>query len=337
MLEQERNDRARKARRADSWDRKRSHDMNTMRVNRDIIANWEPHHEQLFGVELVKLNHSLAETGLFTRQALGRLIEQCPRSELGLESMAEGGAKPRRIYGELGDSSGEDAILAIEKGRVWMNIRRVMDWAPEYRKLLDSVFDEFEARMPGFRTSKRNIGVLISSPNMSVPYHADIQGQSLWQIEGVKRVYLYPRSEMFLASHSVEKILLRETTETMPYQPWFDDFATVVDLKPGEMITWPLYAPHRVANHDCLNISVTMEHWTQEIWNSYAVHYGNGVLRRTVGWNRGSTKPSGLHVYPKAASAFVWKKMGKQITGDVVKAREFRLDVTAPNGMVRAN
>src|SRR5690606_36063168 len=112
-------------------------------------------------------------------------------------------------------------------------------------------------------------------PNMSVPYHADIQGQSLWQIEGVKRVYLYPRSETFLPSTSVEKILLRETTETMAYEPWFDDYATVVDLKPGQMVTWPLYAPHRVANHDCLNIPVTMEHWTKEIWNAYAVHYGN--------------------------------------------------------------
>jgi hypothetical protein len=309
--------------------------MNTMRINRDIINNWEPRHEELFGVELVKLNHTLAETGLFTRQALGRLIERAPRSELGLESIAEG-EKPRRIYGELGTSSGEDAILAIEKGKIWMNIRRVMDWAPEYRGLLDEVFGEFEARMPGLKTFKRNIGVLISSPNMSVPYHSDIQGQSLWQIEGVKRVYLYPRSEIFLPKASVEKILLRETTETISYQPWFDDYATVVDLKPGQMITWPLYAPHRVVNHDCLNISVTMEHWTRDIWNAYAVHYGNGVLRRTVGWRHGSTRDHGLHVYPKAGAAFVWKKLGKQISGDVVKERAFRLDARADNGMVAA-
>jgi hypothetical protein len=217
---------------------------------------------------------------------------------------------------------------------MWMNIRRVMDWAPEYRALMDTIFDEFAARMPGFKTFKRNIGILISSPNAFVPYHADIQGQSLWQISGVKRVFVYPRSEVFMTPQNVEKILLRETNEDMPYQSWFDEFATAFDLHPGEMLTWPLYAPHRVQNHDCLNISVTMEHWTQPIWNSYAVHYGNGVLRRALGLHNTSTRDHGLHVYPKAASAFLWKKMGRQISGDVIKQRNFRIDAGSENGRV---
>lgn len=308
--------------------------MNSMVMNQDIISNWEDRHKRLFGTELVKLNHRLAETGLFTREALGRLIERCPPAELGLESMGYETDKPDRIYGELGGASGAEAIAAIEKGRMWMNIRRIMDWAPEYRKLLDDVFDEFEARMPGFKTFKRNIGVLISSPKAKVFYHADIQGQSLWQIEGIKRIYIYPRSEVFVTPKIVEKILLRETDEDMPYENWFDEYATPVDLHPGEMVTWPLYAPHRVQNHDCLNISVTMEHWTREIWNSYAVHYGNGVLRRTLGLQNSSLRDHGLHVYPKAGAAFVWKKMGRQISGDVVKTRDFRIDASSDIGRV---
>ena len=308
--------------------------MNSMVMSEDIIANWEPRHESLFGVEIVKLNHRLAETGLFTREAIGKLIERCPTDELGLESMGYETDKPDRIYGELGGASGADTIAAIEKGRMWMNIRRIMDWAPEYRKLLDEIFDEFERRMPGFKTFKRNIGVLISSPNAKVFYHCDIQGQSLWQIEGVKSVYVYPRSDVFISAKSVENILLRETDEDMAYQNWFEDYATAVELRPGEMITWPLYAPHRVQNHDCLNISVTMEHWTKQIWNSYAVHYGNGVLRRTIGLENPSTSDHGLHVYPKAGAAFIWKKMGKQIAGDVVKTRDFRIDAKADIGRV---
>ena len=308
--------------------------MNSMVMNQDIIANWEPRHQSLFGIELVKLNHRLADTGLFSREALGKVIERCPAEHLGIRAMGTEVTDPKRMEGELGGSSGIDAIRAIEKGRMWMNIRRVMDWAPEYKKLLDDVFNEFEARMPGFETFKRNLGILISSPNAKVFYHADIQGQSLWQIEGVKKVLIYPRSKVFLKPDSVEKIVLRETAEDMPYESWFDEYATAVDLHPGEMITWPLYAPHRVQNHDCLNVSVTMEHWTKEIWNAYAVHYGNGVLRRTIGWRNPSTRYHGLHVYPKAAAAFAWKKMGKQISGDVVKKRDFRIDASSENGRV---
>lgn len=306
--------------------------MNSMVVNQDVIANWEPHHGELFGVEIVRLKHRLLETGLFTREALGRVIERCPPGHFGLRARGVAVDDPSTMEGELGGSSGMDAIRAIEKGRMWMNIRNVMDWAPEYRVLLDRIFDEFEARMPGTKLIKRTLGILISSPGANVFYHADIQGQGLWQIEGSKSVYLYPRSKTFITPERVEKIVLRETDENMPYERWFDDYATVVDLQPGDMIHWPLYAPHRVENHDCLNISVTTEHWTSEIWNSYAVNYGNGVLRRTIGWRNGSTKPSGLHVYPKAAAAFVWKKMGKQIKGDVVKRRDFRIDVNAESG-----
>jgi hypothetical protein len=87
-----------------------------------------------------------------------------------------------------------------------------------------------------------------------------------------------------------------------------------------------------VQNHDCLNISVTMEHWTDPIWRSYAVHYGNGVLRRSLGLQKLSTTSDGLSVYPKAASALVWKKLGRQIKGDVIKRRDFRIDASSPNG-----
>ncbi len=306
--------------------------MNSMTINKDILVDWQAHHQDLLGQHAIKLKHRLAETGLFTREALGRLIERCPTHELGLESVSYHGETHHRLYGELGGASGAEAIAAIEKGRMWMNIRRVMDWAPEYQALLERIFDELDLRMGGFKTFKRNLGVLISSPNCKVPYHADIQGQSLWQIEGVKRVFVYPRSDVFMPPSAIEKILLRETNEDMPYRSWFDEFATPYDLHPGEMLTWPLYAPHKVENHDCLNISVTMEHWTQAIWNSYAVHYGNGVLRRTLGLRNSSTRDHGLHVYPKAASAFVWKKAGRQIEGDVVKRRDFRIDASSPNG-----
>lgn len=308
--------------------------MNAMTMPKDIIANWEPRHEKLFGNHTIKLQHRLAESGLFTREALGKLIERCPADELGLVSRSTDKDNPERLNGVLGTASGIEAISAIEKGKMWMNIRRVMDWAPEYRALLDRTFEEFERRVPGFATTKRNMGVLISSPNAKVYYHADIQGQSLWQIEGTKDVYIYPTTEIFAPAESIEKILLRETDEDMAYQPWYDDFATVVKLNPGEMATWPLYAPHRVANHDVLNISVTMEHWTQPIWNSYAVRYGNGVLRRSLGLKNLSTRDSGLGVYPKAAASFAWKKLGKQISGDVVRTKSFRIDASAPEGRV---
>ncbi|HEY6633460.1 MAG TPA: hypothetical protein VIZ90_18560, partial [Rhizobiaceae bacterium] len=67
---------------------------------------------------------------------------------------------------------------------------------------------------------------------------------------------------------------------------------------------------------------------------SYAVRYGNGVLRRTLGVKNASTADRGLHVYPKAGAAFVWKKLGRQIDGDVMKKRDFRVDASSELGRV---
>jgi hypothetical protein len=113
--------------------------VNAMNQSRDVIVDWQPHHEILFGQHAIKLRHRLAETGLFTKEALGSVIERCPKHELGLESVSLQGDHPLRIYGELGNASGLEAIAAIERGRMWMNIRRVMDWAPEYRDLLNTI------------------------------------------------------------------------------------------------------------------------------------------------------------------------------------------------------
>ena len=306
--------------------------MATSSIHTNLIAGSQPRVAPLFGVEVVRFRHRLASTGLFTRDALARLIEACPTEHLGIRAIVGEAPDVARLEGILGNATGTEAIAAIEKGKIWMNIRRIMEWAPQYRSVLDSVFDELAELVPQLKTFKRSMGVLISSPGAWVPYHADIQGQSLWQIEGEKSISIFPSSSEFISPESLERILLREADEDIPYEHWFSNYAKKIELRSGDMIAWPLYAPHRVDNHDCLNISVTMEYWTDEIWKSYAVRYGNGVLRRTLGLRRLSTEAHGFHVYPKATSAALWKWLGRQTKGDVITERQFRIDAASTTG-----
>jgi hypothetical protein len=50
------------------------------------------------------------------------------------------------------------------------------------------------------------------------------------------------------------------------------------------MLHWALNGPHRVANYDTLSVSITTEHWTPQVRRSYAMNYGNGLLRREAHW-----------------------------------------------------
>jgi hypothetical protein len=100
------------------------------------------------------------------------------------------------------------------------------------------------------------------------------------------------------------------------------------------MLHWALNGPHRVVNHDVLNVSVTTEHWTPAIRKSYAVNYANGVLRRRLGFRNLSTDQTGLGVYAKAAVVAGYKYSGLQRFREVKRVVDFRIDPAAPQRMV---
>ena len=172
--------------------------------------------------------------------------------------------------------------------------------------------------------------MLISSPKAQVYYHCDIPGQSLWQIKGTKSVYIYPNTDPFLKDEQLESVFLGLTEEEIAYEGWFDNYAEKVVLEPGQMAHWPLNGPHRVENHDMVNISVTTEHFTNEIREFYAITYANGLLRR-LGISPSRNSVGGMK-YAKlaltAAHKIVYRKMFKSASPKA--PRSFKLNLDQP-------
>ncbi len=306
-----------------------------MASTRSIFTTWSESNADDWGKKPLCLNHRLHTDPLFSEDALADLIDRSPRDCYNINYMGEQGDRHLWREGEKGDLSGQQVIDAIRNGRFWINLRRPHDIDDRYQALLKAVFAEIEERVPHLgHTFNHKLGILISSPGAQVYYHADIPGQSLWQIAGSKRVYVYPRSNAFLPQESMEGIILGETEEEIGYEPWFDEHAVAFDVQPGEMLTWPLNAPHRVTNHDCLNISLTTEHWTTPIRNSYAVHYANGVLRRQFGLSALHHSVRSPMLYPKLAFAAAAKYLARRNVQKTRTPVDFRVDPTAPNGFV---
>ena len=306
-----------------------------VRADQTILTGFRPEHSALWSRHPICINHALEETGLFTDEALADLIEACPRENYDLLHMGVQGSGHMETWseGELGEISGREAIAAVKAGRFWLSLRRLHEFDARHRDLLETIFDELGGRMPGFDTYKHNMGILISSPGAQVYYHADIPGQSLWQVRGEKRVYVYPACAPFLSEDQMEQVILGVSEEEIDYEPWFDDYAQVQVLKPGEMLHWPLNAPHRVENLDCLNVSMTTEHWTDDIRNMYALRYANGVLRRTFAMTPRAPYPHGLRFWAKAALAAAVKKSGWMKRSAVDSRVTWRLDTSAENAM----
>ena len=201
--------------------------------------------------------------------------------------------------GDVSGVAGRDVIDAIAKGRLWINMRNVAQVDARYDALIARIFADIEQHVPGFTTMSRTIGILVSSPHSQTHYHADLPGQSLFQIRGRKRLYLYPPSEPFISREQIEKITVSRK-EFIRYEPWFDEYAQVLELEPGDMIHWPLNAPHRVDNHDSLNVSMTMEFFTPAVRRQHIVNRANGIMRIMNVAPRSSTT-QGLDFFAKAA------------------------------------
>lgn len=295
-----------------------------------IFTSWEPKHSALWGNVPLRLTHRLHQHELFSRAALARLIEAAPKENYML--VETGGRGERKLWreGTIGDLSGAAVIEAIARGRIWLNLLRVNEIDPRYGTLLDDIFAELEERIPGFKTFKRINGILISSPRAQVYYHFDTAGQTLWQIEGSKRVYVYPPAPPFLTPQSLENVILFNNETGIAYEQWYDDHATCIDLGPGDMAQWPLNAPHRVDTSDQLSISMTIEYYTTDIRRKMIVNGANGILRDRLKITPGSGS-SGLDVWAKTAVYAAAAKTGL-LNRERSKRRPitFRLDPDRP-------
>jgi hypothetical protein len=285
------------------------------------IVDWQPRHALVWGNQPLRLTHRLHEHPLFSRDSLGSLIEDYPAGKYMLVKVGAPGQEKEWREGDFGSLSGKQVITAIEHGRMWLNLLHVHEVDSRFSKLLDEIFGQLEEFMPLYRTYNRLCGILISSPQAQVYYHFDTAGQSLWQIEGSKRVYVYPPSPPFLQRHELESVCLYNNETNIHFENWYDEYASVFTLKPGQMLTWPLNSPHRVENLG-FSISMTIEYAMRDIQRKVLVNGANCILREQLKF-KPSNKITGPSYWAKTA---LWG--AAKLTGVVEAKRRRRRPIT---------
>lgn len=249
-----------------------------------IITDWTPEKGAAFTKANLTFEHGLHERPMFGDEGLEELLDRYPRDQMGVFTMGEDPvAWTTWRRGTAGNLSGSRLLEAAQSGRIWLNLRQTNLHLPQYARLADEIFAEKHANVPGLRTFKHDLGMLISSANAQVFYHLDVPLVSLWQLRGQKRVWVYPVADPYVGDEALEKIVLRETAEQFAFNPDWDQGAEVHDLTPGKMVTWAQNAPHRIENGPMLNVSLSIEFMTPEALMRANVIYANGVLRRRLG------------------------------------------------------
>ena len=282
--------------------------------------------------EIVRFRHRLADTGLFTDEALTRLIDETPREHLTICTMPLNPPPDRRwIAGHAGSLDGAGLMEAVRRGRLWVSPCGAMTRHPTYRAVFDRLMGEFR-KATGLTVLRAEASVLVSSPRMGIFLHVDPAETMLLHVRGHKTMRVYPSDEAHLSENALEAILLGESLTDVPYDPAMEAAAQVVPLAPGEAAFWPQHRPHRVVNDGDLNVSVSVEFTTPRSAMANSVFYLNGRLRRRFGHQpRSRSAAPALKPAYLAASRLV--KVLAPVTANAPgeHVRQFDVDLAMPH------
>jgi hypothetical protein len=240
--------------------------------------------------------------------------------------------------GTRGEASGREVLQAIKAGDLWVNLRSCEDAHPGLWAEVMQAFSKLQPELGAAGARKMTGQLILSSPAARAPFHFDAAGVVLFHLRGVKRVWVYPTTEAFLPQAEMEKVIMRSTTEELPYQRIMDGAAYRFDIAPGQALTWPLYAPHRVENQEGLCVSLSMDYQT---WASRLIagaHRANGVLRNR-GWTIKPMAQTGwAHRALLWAASLAFTRLGlvKNNIKDFVRTFDVA-DAPAQNGSAKTN
>jgi hypothetical protein len=301
-----------------------------------IFKQWDDTHSELWAHQPIRLEHQMHTSPAFAVDELARLIENYPREHYSLVQTGARGASRVWREGDIGNLSGRQVIEAISRGGLWLNMRDVGAVDSRYRELVDRMFEEIVAKVPGFKTPRgHQESILISSPDAQVYYHADLPGQSLVQISGRKRVWVYPNSAPFIAAEHLEDIALFNVEVDLPYKDWYDDHAKVLDIGPGQMLGWQMNAPHRVENLDSFSVSMTISYTNDEIRRAEIVNLANGLLRHRFGYRPRSRNLRGPSYFAKAVMQKLLRDSGwVKRQRNARRPIDFHLDAAQPGKII---
>lgn len=304
-----------------------------------MLTDFTKEDSEKYGKELIVVKHFLNETGLFTDEALAEMLDKHPNHLIDFQHIPDNpDYKDQQVTVDFSGADGKTMIEAAKSsGKIWINVREVMNRHPEYKKVMDQIHIEME-KATGHNKDRRNCrgGVLISSASAATPFHADPTITHLWHVRGHKKAWVYPRSQDMMPDEAYESIILGEVDEDMPFDLAFDKQAIVspADLHGGELVAWPHRSPHRVENVTYC-VSMVMEFSTRKSAFTNAGMFANGVLRRKYGRNPSWASASKPEKVVKAVAGRALRNMGKRKEfrrKDMVK---FKLDTTAKD-FVRA-
>ncbi len=122
--------------------------------------------------------------------------------------------------------------------------------------------------------------VLISSPGRLTPYHIDAETNFLVQVAGDKTFCLFDGSDRTLLGHDELERFFAGDHSGARYRAERQGDATMYELRAGDAVHIPSFAPHWARNHDSVSVALSVNYELRSILQLGRVYRMNHLLRR---------------------------------------------------------
>ncbi|WGJ14669.1 hypothetical protein QEV83_18965 [Methylocapsa sp. D3K7] len=225
--------------------------------------------------------HGLKDHALFQ---LPSLIELARRPYHQETYWSNGNVKVTDTWGANGESKLTliDTIANIGQNNSLVVLKHVEQdpvYAPVLQQFLSKVV-EFSGEQIRKDVLVGEVLILISSPNRITSYHMDAECNFLVQAVGDKSLWVYDQTDRTLASHEQREAYYGGDMNSILYQESRLPDAVAYDLRAGQGVHIPVFAPHWVRNHDNISVALSVNYELRSGLREKRVYQMNRMLRK---------------------------------------------------------
>ncbi|SDB82210.1 cupin-like domain-containing protein [Paraburkholderia lycopersici] len=248
-----------------------------------ILHACNPEFKDNFNLRPFKFNHILHQSGLFE---IPRIVEVAQRM---LEKNGnvcainfKNGSLDTKFSAMPHSKRLTEAFSRVGENDSWIKLTQAQLYDADYAHVLDTITSELE-ELSDFplRTDMTlvTMTLLITSPNVSTPFHIDHETNFLFQLQGSKDVCLFPATDRELVPDQEVERYYAGNFEAARYRREMQNRGTIFRLSPGEVVHHPSLAPHWVKNDDNISVSISINYCMKSIEERARVYQANYVLR----------------------------------------------------------
>ena len=284
-------------------------------------------------------HHTLHESDKFSKASVIDLLDNLPKKHIQCYTMISDATKTDSVTAVDSDNtSGAELYAAAETGLFWLNLKRLETIDSAFQHLLDEMFDQLLARGAHLKgLHEVSCDLILTSPSAHTHYHFDREPNSLWHLQGTKKIWVYPAMDFdYVSQQAMESVYAGNQSEYLPYNETLDEGSESCLLKPGDVAWWGTTSPHRVENNElCLSLNCSFK--TRASVKRWNIQRANHFMMRRMGFQNPSISDVGLGADIKELAYRVSNRLLDYKSDVNVRAglaTPFAVDVSKPNCIV---